>query len=79
MFGSRAALVLLLARSSAALVAPPSVGGVTVLKRISVAGGTLTRFSHESSEARAPMTASIFIPSGLEYAARSRRSTGFPG
>ena len=68
MFGSRAALVLLLARSSAALVAPSSGGGVTVLKRISVAGGTLTRFSHESSETKTPMTASVFIPSGLEYA-----------
>jgi S-formylglutathione hydrolase len=53
---------------SAGLVAAPS-SGVTVLKRIPVAGGTLTRFSHASFETKTPMVVSVFIPPGLEYAA----------
>lgn len=47
------------------MVAP---GKIEVLKRIAVAGGTLTRFSHESVETKTPMVASVFIPPGLEYA-----------
>ena len=48
------------------MVAPPAK--IEVLKRIAVAGGTLTRFSHESAETKTPMIASVFIPPGLEYA-----------
>lgn len=47
---------------------PALAGGmVTTLNKISVAGGTLTRFSHESSSTKTPMTAAIFVPAGLEY------------
>ena len=50
-----------------ALVAPSS-GSFQVLKRIPVAGGTLTRFSHQSSETKTTMTGAVFMPPGVEYA-----------
>ena len=56
----------LLPTLASALVAPGS--RIEILKRISVAGGTLTRFSHSSEETKTPMVASVFIPPGLEYA-----------
>ena len=49
-----------------ALVAPSS-GSFQVLKRIPVAGGTLTRFSHQSSETNTPMVGAVFMPPGVEY------------
>ena len=41
--------------------------GVDEISRVAVAGGTLIRFSHESSTTGTPMTAAIFIPPGVEY------------
>jgi len=46
---------------------PGRVAPVTILKRIAVAGGTLTKFTHDSEETSTPMAASVFIPAGLEY------------
>jgi hypothetical protein len=47
--------------------ASPASSSVAVKSRISVAGGTLIRFTHDSSSTGTPMTAAVFIPPGVEY------------
>ena len=39
----------------------------TIKSKISVAGGTLIRFTHDSTATKTPMTAAVFIPPGVEY------------
>ena len=43
----------------------PSV--INIKARIAVAGGTLIRFTHESTSTQTTMTAAVFMPPGVEY------------
>lgn len=61
-------MYVLLIVTAHGLVSPTASSAITVLKKIAVAGGTLTQFSHSSSETKTPMTCSVFIPPGTEYA-----------
>jgi S-formylglutathione hydrolase FrmB len=45
-----------------------AMAGITVTKKIAVAGGTLTRFTHDSTATKTPMNAALFMPPGMEYA-----------
>ena len=59
-------VVALIVPLAAGLVSPSS--SIKVLKTVAVAGGTLTRFSHESDETKTSMVASVFMPPGMQYA-----------
>ena len=45
-----------------------STSGVEILSKTSVSGGSLVRFKHPSKVTKTDMTASVFIPPGVEYA-----------
>ena len=42
---------------------------IEIISRTAVAGGELIRFSHASTSTKTTMTAAIFVPPGVEYAA----------
>ena len=42
---------------------------IEIISRTAVAGGELIRFSHDSTSTKTTMTAAIFVPPGVEYAA----------
>jgi S-formylglutathione hydrolase len=45
------------------------MSSIKVLSKVSVAGGVLTRFSHASTATGTSMTAAVFLPPGVKFAA----------
>ena len=57
-------------RADHLFVAGDTAPSITIKSRVAVAGGTLTRFTHDSVATQTPMTAAVYIPPGVEYSAQ---------